>query len=91
MKQRMSSYQRRRVTEVAVKEEGRAVGRDGWVTMTMVAHEMELCPSSYVMKILTALLHGGRIHRRTERRRNGAIVYKFRHPTNSHLDNPIPF
>ena len=55
MKQRLNRKSRLHVTMCVVIGQGRAHGRNGWVTQSVVAHAMDLRPGCYVLGLLNEL------------------------------------
>ncbi|MEE9580995.1 MAG: hypothetical protein V3V74_06755 [Nitrosomonadaceae bacterium] len=77
MKQRLNRASRLYDTYHAVIEEGRAHGRNGWVTQSIVAHAMNLRPGCYVLGLLNELFRKGRLVRITTPLVNGSKRYEF--------------
>lgn len=91
MKQRLDRKSRIRATSLAVVKEGRAHGRKGWVTQSIVAHAMDIRPGCYVLGLLQELFRDNKLERKIETAKNGTRVYKFRWLIRSQDRDWIPF
>ncbi len=91
MKTRLHREARKHVTLKVVIGQGRAHGRAGWVTQTMVAHGMNIKPGSYVLGLLNELHKNGKLSRKSETLANGGTRYCFRISPHPQDKDWIPF
>lgn len=88
MKQRLNRRSRLHVTARVVIGQGRAHGRQGWVTQSVVAHAMGLRPGCYVLGILNELHKKGVLDKQEDMLTNQSLRYTFRiagYPRNTGL------
>ncbi len=91
MKQRLRRSARLHVTHKVVVGQGRAHGRNGWVTQSMVAHAMNMRPGCYVLGLLNELHRTGKLLKTKIQLPNGVWCYEFRDINHENFSDGIPF